>query len=90
MRLKFREIGGGEFLVAACGGSLDAHALSDTGIAFARRHYAAFDSFVRASIDAPVEDKWATYDRVAPWLTARYMGRRPRRRFEWRPWKWRK
>ena len=90
VRLKFREIGGGEFLVAACGGSLDAHALSDTGIAFAHKHYAAFDSFVCAAIDAPVEDKWATYDRVAPWLTARYMGRRPRRRFEWRPWKWRK
>ena len=91
VRLKVREIGGGEFLIAACGGVLDDRVLSTAGIDFARRHYAAFEAFARASLPAPVEDKWTHYDRVAPWLTARYMGRSPRRRkFEWRPWKWRR
>lgn len=91
VRLKVREIGGGEFLVAACGGVLDDRVLSAAGFDFARRHYAAFEDFVRASLTTPVEDKWANYDRVAPWLTARLLGRsRPRRKFEWRPWKWRR
>ena len=86
-----REIGGGEFLVAACGGVLDDRVLSPAGIDFARRHYGAFEDFIRETLPAPVEDKWAHYDRVAPWLTARYLGRSPRkRRFEWRPWKWRR
>ena len=91
VRLRVREIGGGEFLVAACGGVLDDRVLSAAGIDFARRHYGAFEDFCREALPAPVEDKWAHYDRVAPWLTARCLGRSPRkRRFEWRPWKWRK
>ena len=91
VRLRVREIGGGEFLVTACGGVLDDRVLSAAGMDFARRHYGAFEDVVREALPAPVEDKWAHYDRVAPWLTARYLGRSPRkRRFEWRPWKWRR
>ena len=95
VRLKVREIGGGEFLVAACGGVLDDRVLSAAGIDFARRHYPAFEEFVAAELPHPVEDKWAYYDRVAPWLTARYFSAREgrfsrRRKLEWRPWKWRR
>ena len=105
VRLKVREIGGGEFLVAACGGVLDDRVLSPAGIDFARRHYAAFEAFARAELPHPVEDKWGHYDQVAPWLTARYLGAsartrrglvdrlrgaRPKQKFEWRPWKWRR
>ncbi len=91
VRLKVREIGGGEFLVAACGGVLDDRVLSPVGMDFARRHYGAFKDHVRDVLLAPIEDKWTHYDRVAPWLTARYMGRpRRRRKLEWRPWKWRR
>ena len=89
VRLKVREIGGAEFLVAACGGVLDDRVLSDAGFAFARTHYADYEDFVEASLPAPVEDTWDNYDRIAPWLTARYLGRaRRRRRFDWRRWKW--
>ncbi|MDE0349027.1 MAG: hypothetical protein OXM56_04910 [Gammaproteobacteria bacterium] len=91
VRLKVREIGGAEFLVSACGGVLDDRVLSEVGLDFARGHYAAYREFAEASLPTPVEDTWGNYDRVAPWLTARYMGRaRRRRRFDWRPWKWRK
>ena len=104
VRLKVREIGGSEFLVAACGGVLDDRVLSPAGIDFARRHYEAFEAFARAELPHPVEDKWSHYDQVAPWLTARYLGgraggrrgllgrwrsSRARRKLEWRPWRWR-
>lgn len=89
VRLRVREIGGAEFLVSACGGTLDDRVLSETGFAFARAHYGAYRDFVEASLPKPLEDTWSNYDRVAPWLTTRYMGRaRRRRRLDWRRWKW--
>ena len=83
---------------------LDDRVLSPAGIEFARRHYAAFEAFARTELPHPVEDKWSHYDQVAPWLTARYLGPaagrrgpvgrfrrpRPKQKFEWRPWKWRR
>ena len=76
VRLKVREIGGAEFLVAACGGVLDGRVLSPAGMDFARRHYGAFEDFARAELPHPIEDRWECYDRVAPWLTARHLGGR--------------
>lgn len=90
LRLKYREITGGEFLVAACGGTLDDQALSAAGLAFARTHYRDFER-----VAGRVEDGWSHYDRLVPWLMERHMGRKAprvpkRRRIEWRPWRWRR
>ena len=89
VRLKYREITGGEFLVSACGGTLDARKLSASGLEFASAHYAAFETAAREMIEAPIDDKWANYDKVAPWLTKRYLGRErgPKRRFRWKWWR---
>ena len=89
VRLKVREITGGEFLVGACGGSLDDQALSAAGLAFARIHYGDFERAASELLPGPVEDGWRHYDQLAPWLMERYMGRPPkRRRVGWRPWEW--
>ena len=94
LRLRYREITGGEFLVSACGGSLDDQALSAAGLAFANAHYRDFEQAVAERVAGRLEDRWSHYDRLVPWLMERYMGRPPkvrqRRRIEWRPWRWRK
>ena len=93
LRLKYREITGGELLVSACGGCLDHNALSPAGMAFAAKHYAAFEAVVQERLGSPIKDDWPSYDRVAPWLTERYLGPPPGRRMPaWRQWlnKWRK
>ena len=95
LRLKYREITGGEFLVAACGGRLDDKALTPAGLAFARAHYEDFERAASERLDGPLEDGWRHYDCLAPWLMERYMGRPPKRpRLAWRPfslakrWRW--
>lgn len=92
MRLKYRDITGGEFLVSACGGTLDEDMLSAKGMSFARDHYKAFELAVSELIEIPIEDGWAHYDRMAPWLTEKFLGQeRSRKRATkqgW--WRWRK
>ena len=94
LRLKYREITGGEFLASACGGSLDDRALSAAGLAFANAHYRDFERAVAVRTAGRLEDRWSHYDRLAPWLMERYMGQPPKarkvRRIEWRPWRWRR
>lgn len=74
IRLKYREITGGEFLVSACGGDLNEHDLSENGVAFARQIYPSYLEAVVELVDE-LSPKWETYDLVAPWLTERYFGR---------------
>lgn len=93
LRLKYREITGSELLVSACGGCLDDNALSPAGMAFAAKHYAAFEAIAQERLGSPIKDDWPSYDRIAPWLTERYLGpRRNRQLPAWRQWlkKWRK
>ena len=95
LRLKYRDITGGEFLVSACGGMLDASMLSANGLSFARENYEAFELAAREMIEMPIEDNWVHYDRMAPWLTEKYLGRKGSRKRAnkrgWRGWLgWRK
>ena len=74
VRLKYRGITGGGFLVASCGGNLDTAYLSETGRTLAARCYPEFLVKAAELVGGDVEDKWPHYDCVAPWLTGRYLG----------------
>ena len=86
VRLKYREITGGEFLVAALGGELREEHLSANGVIFARRWYAPFLEEVSFRLGEKPEPKWSTYEQIAPWLTERLLGRKSGRKKWWRFW----
>lgn len=87
VRLKYREITGGEFLVAALGGELHEEHLSERGIIFARRWYEPFLEEAGVRFGEKPEPKWSTYEQIAPWLTERLLGRKSGRRKWWRFWR---
>ena len=87
VRLKYREITGGEFLVAALGGELNEEHLSERGIIFARRWYETFLEEANVRLGEKPDPKWATYEQMAPWLTKRLLGRTSGRRKWWRFWR---
>ena len=87
VRLKYREITGGEFLVAALSGELHEEHLSERGIIFARRWYEAFLEEANVRLGETPEPKWASYEQMAPWLTERLLGRTSGRRKWWRFWR---
>ena len=91
LRLRYREITGSEFLVAACGGVLDASALGENGRRFADNHYEAYLDALREFAPGgeiySLEDDWNLYDRMAAVLTRRYMGRQAPSTPWWKFWK---
>ena len=86
IRLKYRDITGGEFFVSACGGTLEGDMLSVNGLSFAKKHYKAFEMAARKIIEIPIEDGWTNYDQMAPWLTKKYLGQKVGRKRGW--WRW--
>ncbi len=78
VRLRMRDMRGGEFLVATLGGAITEAHLSRVGFAFARKHYAAYlqelPDIVGVADLGGVRDSWAHYDLAAPWLTRRHLG----------------
>ena len=86
VRLKYREITGGEFLVAALGGEFREEHLSNNGVIFARRWYAPFVEEASVRLGEMPEPKWSTYEQMSPWLTERLLGRKSGRKKWWRFW----
>lgn len=98
-RVRYRDVSGSELAVAGCGGVLSDEHLDPEGRTFTESHYPAYLEQLRSEVGGSLEtvqDEWALYDRLAPWLTRRLMdargaagGRRPssgRRRW-WQLWK---
>ena len=86
VRLKYREITGGEFLVAALGGELREEHLSNNGVMFARRWYAPFLEEASVRLGEMPEPQWSTYEQMSPWLTERLLSRKSGRKKWWRFW----
>lgn len=76
LRVRFREIGGSELLVAGCAGRLADEHLNAQGQAFTEHYYPRYMDDFRAEFGDDVygvRDDWASYDRIAVWLTAAFM-----------------
>ena len=76
LRVRYREIGGSELLIAGCGGSFDRAVLNADGQRFTDGYYAQYmDDYRSVFGDCVyrVKDDWAQYDRIAPLLTKHYM-----------------
>ncbi len=79
LRLRVREAKGSEVLVAT-GGELTSEMLNPDGQRFLGGYHTRFDDDYRDVFGADiyaVADNWASYDRLAPVLTRRLLGKPP-------------
>lgn len=76
LRLRYREITGAEFFIAACGGRFERSLLNARGQAFTDHYYPHFLDDYREVFGADtyaVKDDWAHYDLLAPVLMRHLM-----------------
>lgn len=76
LRLRYREITGAEFFIAACGGRFSRAMLNPQGQRFTDSFYDRYLSEYRGIFGTDtyrVKDDWDHYDRLAPMLTRHFM-----------------